>query len=63
MTKEVNTPSHEQCVAAHIERNVSRQLLRIISEHGEFLSETGDIEEIDYLDPFENRGQWQQEHL
>ena len=63
MTKEVNTPSHEQCVAAHIERNVSRQLLHNIREHGEFLPKTSDIKEIYYLDPFNNREQWQQENL
>ncbi len=62
MTKEVNTPSHEQCVAAHIERNVSRQLLHNIRKHDEFMPETDDIKEIDYLDPFNNREQWQQEN-
>ena len=29
LTYEVNTPSHEQCVMAHLERNASRNLLRI----------------------------------
>lgn len=51
-TLEVNTPSHEQCVVAHIERNASRRLLAAIRELGEFLPET-EIKEIDYLDPFD----------
>lgn len=51
-TLEVNTPSHEQCVVAHIERNASRRLLEAIRQEGEFMSGT-EIEEIDYLDPFE----------
>ena len=62
MTHEINTPSHEQCVAAHIERNASRQLLQNIRRHGEFLPEIGEIKEIDYLDPFNNREKWQQEN-
>lgn len=51
-TLEVNTPSHEQCVIAHIERNASRKLLEEIRTLGEFLPEK-EIKEIDYLDPFE----------
>lgn len=53
MTLEVNTPSHEQCVIAHIERNASRKLLQEIRKIGEFLPEK-EIKEIDYLDPYEN---------
>lgn len=51
-TLEVNTPSHEQCVVAHIERNASRRLLKEIRTLGEFLPEK-EIKEIDYLDPFD----------
>ena len=51
-TLEVNTPSHEQCVVAHIERNASRRLLDEIRTLGEFLPEN-EIKEIDYLDPFD----------
>ncbi|MBR5673310.1 MAG: CXXX repeat peptide maturase [Muribaculaceae bacterium] len=54
MTLEVNTPSHEQCVMAHLERNASRDLLLNIRKHGAFLPETPDIPKIDYLDPFDN---------
>ena len=58
MTFEVNTPSHEQCVMAHLERNASRELLQNIRKHGTFLPEQEDIKEIDYLDPFDMRDNW-----
>lgn len=58
-TLEVNTPSHEQCVAAHLERNASRDLLQRIRQHGTFLPEMEEIKEIDYLDPFDKRDEWQ----
>ncbi len=50
-TLEVNTPSHEQCVAAHLERNESRQLIENIRKIGEFMPDIS-IPKIDYLDPF-----------
>lgn len=56
-TLEVNTPSHEQCIVAHVERNASRQLLTNIRKYGIFLPET-EIKEIDYLDPFDKREEW-----
>lgn len=46
-TGEVNTPSHEQCVISHIERNTSGLLLQNNSGNREW------IPEIDYLDPIE----------
>lgn len=57
-TLEVNTPSHEQCVMAHLERNASRELLNRIKTHGLQMEKNQEIEEIDYLDPFEVRKQW-----
>lgn len=57
-TLEVNTPGHEQCVVAHLERNASRELLNDIRRHGTFLQERGEIKEITYLDPFEVRELW-----
>lgn len=57
-TLEVNTPSHEQCVLAHIERNTSRNLLNNIRKHGTFLPEQGEIKQIEYLDPFDMREKW-----
>jgi CXXX repeat peptide maturase len=52
-TLEVNTPSHEQCVVAHLERNVSEKLCNDLKPIGYF--EGKNIESIDYLDPFEIR--------
>lgn len=52
MTLEVNTPSHEQCVIAHIERNASKKLLAQIRSSGEFMP-SKNIPSIEYLDPFE----------
>lgn len=51
-TYEVNTPSHEQCVIAHIERNASRSLLKRIQEKTTLLPNKV-IKEINYLDPFD----------
>ncbi|MGM9868262.1 MAG: CXXX repeat peptide maturase [Sodaliphilus sp.] len=51
-TLEVNTPSHKQCVVAHLERNASRNLLASIRTLGQFLPEAN-IPEINYLDPFD----------
>ncbi len=47
-TLEVNTPSRQQCVMAHLERNASRDLIEPL-----FLQEMVTIREIDYLDPFD----------
>lgn len=52
LTLEVNTPSHEQCVMAHLERNASRKLLDEIRKLGQFMPEK-EIPQLDYLDPFE----------
>ena len=52
LTWDINTPSHQQCVMAHIERNVSRSLLDNIRKDHEFMPQI-EIKEIDYLDPFE----------
>lgn len=52
-TLEVNTPSHEQCVVAHLERNASRELLSSIRTLGAPIH-GNEIPEIDYLDPFDN---------
>ena len=56
-TLEVNTPSHEQCVVAHTERNASRRLLEAIREKATFMPEVA-IKEINYNDPFEVRKEW-----
>lgn len=51
MTREVNTPSRQQCVMAHIERNAGRFIKDKI-EKSKF-DNICDIPEIDYLDPFD----------
>lgn len=51
-THEINTPSREQCVVAHLERNASSRLLAKIRETGQFLPDKN-IEELAYLDPLE----------
>lgn len=56
-TYELNTPSHEQCVVSHLERNESRELLANIRKHGMFLPDK-EIKEISYLDPFDVRKEW-----
>lgn len=56
-TLEVNTPSHEQCVVAHLERNTSQNLLGSIRKHGTFLPDK-EINKITYLDPFDVRDEW-----
>lgn len=52
MTNELNVPGHEQCVMAHIERNASRKLLNMLQKEGQLVA-IKEIEEKDYLDPFE----------
>lgn len=50
-TLEINTPSHEQCVVSHIERNASRELLIRLKKYG--FKTDSKIKKIGYLDPFE----------
>ena len=56
-TLEVNTPSREQCVISHIERNASKKLLERLHQQGLF-KHIASIKDIDYLDPFEKRDEW-----
>lgn len=51
-TGEVNTPGHEQCVVAHLERNASRALLERLTRKGKIKTNMT-ILEIAYLDPFD----------
>lgn len=51
-TYEVNTPSHEQCVLSHIERNASGKLLQELKKLPGFNFKT-QIPETDCLDPFD----------
>lgn len=53
MCHEVNTPSHQQCIMAHVERTVSKKLLEGFRKiDSSFMGEI-DIPEVEYLDPFD----------
>ena len=54
LTWDNNTPSRQQCVMSHLERNASRDLLNDIRKIGEFMPQI-EIKEIEYLDPFDVR--------
>lgn len=56
LTMDANTPSHQQCVIAHLERNASRDLQQRLITDG-FCFEH-DIPAITYLDPFDVREKW-----
>lgn len=51
LTLEVNTPSHEQCIVSHTERNASKKLLESINKR-ELLIDNS-IESLNYIDPFD----------
>lgn len=56
-TLEVNTPSHEQCVVSHLERNTTKQwLLKQQTNQGKY--KDINIKELNYLDPFEEYKNW-----
>ncbi len=52
-TLEINTPSHEQCVIAHIERNASKKLLETIQKHVGPITQI-EIKSVDYSDPLDS---------
>ncbi len=58
LTMDANTPSHQQCVVAHLERNVSRELQMKLDEAGIRLSDSHPIEEMKELDPFNIVNRW-----
>ena len=51
LTWDNNTPSRQQCVMAHIERNASKDLSDKLKDAGFVLE--NEIKEINYLDPFD----------
>ena len=51
LTWDNNTPSRQQCVMAHIERNASKYLSNKLKDAGFVLE--NEIKEINYLDPFD----------
>lgn len=58
LTLDYNTPSHQQCVISHLERNASRLLQQKLEEKGIRLNPSYKIAEIDYLDPFNIVNKW-----
>ena len=52
LTREVNTPSHCQCVMAHTEREAARLLIENTNSNIQIISK------LDYYDPFENMINW-----
>lgn len=57
-TLDVNTPSHQQCVISHIERNASEKLLCQLKDKGISLNGIVEIKKIDYLDPYNKFNRW-----
>lgn len=53
MTRELNTPSHEQCVISHIERKASSNLLVEFRKIDPSFMPDTQIPDVNYLDPFE----------
>lgn len=58
LTGDMNTPSHQQCVVAHLERNASRELQLKLEKQGIRLSNSQPIEENKELDPFNIVNRW-----
>lgn len=58
LTFEVNTPSKQQCVISHIERNASQTILSKLRDVVELFKNKEDMQPIDYLDPFDVRDSW-----
>lgn len=58
LTGDVNTPSHQQCAASHLERNASRRLQQRMAERGIHIEGSREIKELDYLDPFVIATRW-----
>ncbi len=56
LTWDNNTPSRQQCILAHLERNAVRELQQQLIALGARFEE--EINEINYLDPFEVRKEW-----
>ncbi len=56
LTWDNNTPSRQQCILAHLERNAARELQQQLIALGARFEE--EIQNINYLDPFEVRKEW-----
>lgn len=58
LTFDRNTPSHQQCVMSHLERNASCDLLEKLNNSGINLGNNQKIEENSELDPFNIVNRW-----
>ena len=58
LTFDRNTPSHQQCVMSHLERNASCDLLERLNNSGINLGYNQKIEENSELDPFNIVNRW-----
>jgi len=58
LTLDANTPSHQQCVVAHLERNASRYLQMKLNDAGIRLTDSRPIDEMTELDPFNIVNKW-----
>ncbi len=57
-TLDCNTPSHEQCVVAHMERRASCQLNKLLETKGVTIVNSYPLEDVNYLDPFNILTKW-----
>lgn len=58
LTLDANTPSHQQCVISHLERNASRKFQLRLNENGLNINPSYQIKEINYIDPFNELNKW-----
>lgn len=58
LTMDVNTPSHQQCVVAHLERNASCNVQLKLDKAGLRLTNSHPIEKMTELDPFNIVNRW-----
>lgn len=56
LTMDANTPSRQQCIVAHLERNATRTLQLSLQQKG--IQAGDEIPELTYLDPFEVKEEW-----
>jgi CXXX repeat peptide maturase len=57
LTGEINTPSYQQCISVHLERDASRKLRGMLAGKGFDTARLSEIPELSYLDPFEEAKQ------
>lgn len=56
LTWDINTPSHQQCLLAYLERNATEDLQQQLFDAG--FAKENEIKQIDYLDPIDIREQF-----